>query len=216
MTTIANNRKGQRTNVITRVTFSSGARSLGARLRDVSLSGMQLELPNPPDVGSEVSITKGNLQTSGVVVWLDRGRCGVRLHQDIDLNSWLGGRVTRLENEANALSSLGKKIEKMSHDFYAEFDDRSQAQCAIRKRCAEEMRYVARLVEDLGEAFMKEPIILSRHARKVQDFDLIKQIITQLSNLIDSDDICDTAIHIPLSSLRNRILRTGLKNPISS
>jgi hypothetical protein len=215
VTTAPNNRKEGRTNVITGVTFASGARSLVVRLRDVSVCGMQLELPNPPKLGSEVTISKGKLRSNGVVVWLKSSRCGIKFNEDIDLDSWLDGRLSRLEQEAKTQSNVKKRIEKISEDFYGEFDDRHSAQCAIRERCAQEMRYVARLVEDLGETFMKEPIILARHARKVQDFDLIKQLITQLSNLVDANDICEAAINIPLSSLRNRILKKSLKTIIS-
>lgn len=216
MTAAPNNRKQGRTKVITGVTFASGARLLAVRLRDVSLSGMQLELPNPPELGSEVTISKGKLQTKGVLVRIEGSRCGIKLHENIDLDSWLDGRLSRLEHETKTQSNIEKKIDKISKDFYNEFDDHISAQRAIRERCAEEMRYVARLVEDLGETFMKEPIILARYARKAQDFDLIKQLITHLSSLVDSNDICGAAINIPLSSLRTRILRTSLKSPISS
>lgn len=210
MTAIANNRRDDRTNVITKATCSSVAGVAEVRVRNLSASGMQLEVSNPPAPGTEVTISKGNLKAHGTIAWVGPRRCGIRLQGTIDLDEWLHRRASRIEEESKLNSEIQRKKAQIATSFKAEVSDNLTLDSHLRLRCSEEMLYISRLVENLGETFMKEPVILARHIQSVQEFDVIKQLVVNLARVIAAENILDAAIDIPLTSQRSRLLRTKL------
>lgn len=80
----------------------------------------------------------------------------------------------------------------------------------LHERVAEEINYVARLMESFGDQLASDPAILLEHTKALQSIDLANQILTQLASVIAADDPDGSVAQIGMSDLRARLTRTQL------
>ena len=80
----------------------------------------------------------------------------------------------------------------------------------IDKRLSEELEYVQRLLEMMGDQLSSDPIILQRHARTMQGFDLMSQILGHIAKVVSSDDKSTAIDGIGMHELRARLKRQAL------
>jgi hypothetical protein len=81
-------------------------------------------------------------------------------------------------------------------------------------RISEELEYVGRRLEQLGNILSEDSILLVRHAPSLQSIDLIKQILGQLARVIAAEDKEAVADLITLTELKGRLQRKALR-PLS-
>lgn len=81
----------------------------------------------------------------------------------------------------------------------------------IDHRIAEELEYVQRRLEQLGNVLSDDAILLTRHSASLQSIDLMKQILGQLSRVVAAQDKEDEAELITLTELKGRLTRKALR-----
>ena len=80
----------------------------------------------------------------------------------------------------------------------------------LNTRIAEELAYVKRLLDGVGDQLTEDPIMLQRHAQALQNFDAACQILGHLSVVLGSEDAAVAAESIPMEDLRTRLVRKAL------
>ena len=80
----------------------------------------------------------------------------------------------------------------------------------IEKRLSEEIEYVQRLLEMMGDQLSGDPVILQRHARTMQGFDLMSQILGHIARVVTADDKEGAIDGIGMHDLRSRLKRQAL------
>ena len=81
---------------------------------------------------------------------------------------------------------------------------------ALPQRLAEELAYVGRLLESLGDDLCNEPLVVARHAEKLQNLDIASQILGHVAALLVTDQPAQAVKEIGMTSLRKRLLRVAL------
>lgn len=87
----------------------------------------------------------------------------------------------------------------------AELDPRQ-----IDARVSEELEYVRRLLDMMGDQFASDPMILQRHGRVMQGFDLAGQILGHIAKLLLAEDRRSAVERIGMHELRARLKRPSL------
>lgn len=79
-------------------------------------------------------------------------------------------------------------------------------------RIAEELDYLARLLDQLGAVLSDDPILLMRHMAPLQSIDLMKQTLGQLARVVAAEDKEMVADRITLTELKGRLQRRPLRS----
>jgi hypothetical protein len=82
--------------------------------------------------------------------------------------------------------------------------------CLIEQRLAEELEYVRRLVEIMGDQLANDAAVLHRHAETMQGFDRVSQILGHCAKIIATADKGAAAERIGMQEMRSRLLRRPL------
>ena len=77
----------------------------------------------------------------------------------------------------------------------------------LHLRLGEELDYVRRLLEVMGDQLSGDPILIRRHAVALQSLDLVGQILSHVGNIIRSGDPQSAVEEIGMSDLRARLTR---------
>lgn len=80
----------------------------------------------------------------------------------------------------------------------------------VDARLSEELEYVRRLLDLMGDQFASDPVILQRHARSMQGFDLAGQILGHIAKVLASPDKGTAIDAIGMHELRIRLKRQEL------
>lgn len=76
-------------------------------------------------------------------------------------------------------------------------------------RLGEEVEYVRRMLDALGERLAADPIMLQRHGQTMQGFDLIGQMLGHIASVVQTSDR-DAAIERVMPEMRARLTRKSL------
>ena len=66
---------------------------LKATLLDVSRTGASLEGPRLPEVGKDIILRCGGIDTFGTIAWADSGRCGIQFDEPISIKDLVALRA---------------------------------------------------------------------------------------------------------------------------
>ena len=185
----------------------SGARPTDVTIRNLSATGALLEAKHIPGKGAEIEICRGDLAAAGTVAWVKPGRCGIRFHEPIDLVAWLPTRM--LSAGQQRVDEIQIAIRAGTNPPPSEPDSVQRLQRAIAARVAEELAYVSRMLESLGEELATD-LMAARHAAKLQDLDIATQILGHLGNVLTAQDAAGAIKQIGMEELRRRLSRKEL------
>lgn len=76
-------------------------------------------------------------------------------------------------------------------------------------RLGEEVDYIRRMLDALGERLAADPIVLQRHGQTMQGFDLISQMLGHIASVVQSSDR-DAAVERVMPEMRARLTRKSL------
>jgi hypothetical protein len=79
----------------------------------------------------------------------------------------------------------------------------------LNLRMGEELDYVRRLLDALGDQLAGDPILIRRHAVALQSLDIVGQILDHVGNVIRSSDPQSAVGDICMGDLRARLMRSG-------
>lgn len=183
--------------------------SAAIRLRDLSASGARIEGATLPAIGAAAHISRGTLHASGTIVWRDGKGCGLRFDAPLPLSAWMPGRASRDQLAVDAMieavrSGAAEVLPFRPTPLPDSFRD------ALPQRLAEELAYVSRLLESLGDDLCAEPLVVMRHAEKLQNLDISAQILGHVAALLVSEQPEQAIDAIGMGSLRKRLQRVPL------
>jgi hypothetical protein len=176
--------------------------SAAIRLRDLSVSGARIDGATLPATGATVTIRRGDLHAKGMIVWHSQKSCGLRFDSPLALHKWMPEQASR---DRTAVDDM---IEVLP--FQATPPASKALRDVLSKRLAEELAYVGRLLESLGDDLSAEPLIVMRHAEKLQNLDISTQILGHVAALLVSADPERSIDSITMSSLRKRLQRISI------
>lgn len=81
----------------------------------------------------------------------------------------------------------------------------------LDQRVAEELDYVIRQLEQLGDVLAADPILLRRHATQLQSIDLMQQLLGHLGRVVSARDKAMAVERITLTELKARLKRKALR-----
>lgn len=80
----------------------------------------------------------------------------------------------------------------------------------LDQRLAEEMEYIRRRLDAIGDLLVKEPILLNRHTATLQSIDHINQTLGHMAKVVGSADKGNAIDRVTLQDLRARLMRRSL------
>jgi hypothetical protein len=80
----------------------------------------------------------------------------------------------------------------------------------LKQRLAEELDYVRRMIETMGDALSADPNLVMRHMVTLQSIDIAGQIIGHVANVTRSSDPEGAVDLIGMSELRGRLKRQSI------
>lgn len=184
------------------------------RIRNLSDSGALLEGNSVPSPGTELVLKRGLVEASATVVWSDGHRCGVRFDSPICLPDWtecsppglgLAGQA-RVDAVQTAIRN-GSDIEDAIDEAMAASNAGAQA---VHARVSEELAYVQRMLEAIGDELASEMLVVHRHAKSLQQFDRLGQILGHLATVLRAEDQSEAVMQIGMQELRDRLSRRRL------
>lgn len=179
------------------------------RLRDLSASGVRIEGLKLPAAGTVVQIARGSLTVTGTTVWSDGKSCGVRFDEPLPIDEWTPGLASR---DQRAVDEMVEAVRSGSGQVlpFPSTQAKGAVGEVLPQRLAEELAYVGRLLEALGDDLSTEPLIVMRHADKLQNLDLSMQILRGVATILTAEQPEQAIDSIGMASLRNRLRRTTL------
>ncbi len=212
----AEHRVAQRTNLMLAATAESSVGYSAVRIRNLSETGALIEGSGLPGAGSSLILKRGDLQVAATIAWAGGERRGIRFDSPTPVQEWAGGkikvsepgglrdqrRVDALQAEARtgAAPMLGRA------PAVAEPVAREQ----LDSRLADELAYVQRLLETVGDELIAEPLFVQRHAQTLQGIDLASQILAHVAAIIVAENREDAIERIGMEDLRARLKRKAV------
>ena len=213
----AEHRAARRTNLMLAAEIEQNGRYNPVRIRNLSETGALIEGSALPGKGDSLILHRSNFHIGATIAWSGGGRCGIHFDRPISIPQWTGKpappdngglrdqrRVDTLQAEARSAPASPATSPAASH---APGDE---ARLHLNARLADELAYVRRMLDSMGEELVGEPIIVAHHSRTLQSIDLARQILAHLSNVLVDDDPVRAVERIGMEDLRARLKRKPL------
>ncbi|MDB5706794.1 MAG: PilZ protein [Sphingomonas bacterium] len=84
------------------------------------------------------------------------------------------------------------------------------AEDPLSRRLSEELGYVRRLLDAIGDRLVADPIVLQKHADILQSFDVVGQMIGHVADVVAAADRAAAVERIGMQDLRSRLKRGAL------
>jgi hypothetical protein len=186
---------------------------LPVRIRNVSETGALIEGDGLPQAGEILHLSRGETEIDAVIAWASGNRRGIRFAGPVPVDTWRAGkpvaapvdqgRVDSIQAAARAgrRSAPPPPSPAPAHAGDAPWVDQ------LEVRLAEELAFVRRLVETLGDQLVADPAVLHRHTQALQNIDLASQILGHLSRVVGAADPAEAVQAIGMDDLRARLTR---------
>ena len=208
--------RATRKNLMLAASIESGGSRAPVRIRNLSESGAMLDGAALPGPGASLVLTRADIQVSASVVWCAGGRCGIRFDNvAASVDEWVTGKRAAVfagqQGQARVdaiLSVVGSGTALPAEPGASPGTAISSAE--LERRIAEEIIYVQRLIDALGEELIEDPVMLQRHARVLQNLDRASQVLEHLGRVLGEDDRIAAAQAVVMQDLRERLLRKAI------
>jgi hypothetical protein len=147
------------------------------KIRDLSAVGAQIETSLHLQVGSAVTLVRGGHRVHGQVTWSNERRCGFKFSSPISVSDWMANPAHRAQQRVDHLVAVVKAgavplAIPANHD--AEAPD----------ELADDLRRVARLLNNLGDALANDAALVAQHGVELQNLDIALQTLTALAEMV--------------------------------
>ena len=210
----AEDRASPRTNLLLSATVEAAGLVIPVRIRNLSETGALIEGAGLPEAGRPLLLKRGELQVPATVAWAAGGKRGVKFDGPTPVNDWTGGkpkpldgtglrdqgRVDAIQAEARADSGSGRAQR-------ASAPAPPTAHPGLEASLADELGYVQRLLEDLGDTLIADLFLVQRHGQSLQSLDLVGQILGHVAAILRAEDKGAMVEQIGMEDLRARLKR---------
>lgn len=80
----------------------------------------------------------------------------------------------------------------------------------LQLRLAEELEYVRRMLDQMGDTLSADPMVVSRHMTSLQTVDIVGQILGHVANVTRSSDPGGAVDRIGMCELKARLTRSKI------
>jgi len=201
--------RAPRTKLLLAATIEDATGRIAVRIRDLSEGGALLEGGVLPNVGERLTLRRAELAVAATVAWRGSGRCGVRFDRAISVPQWAAGlRLSVGAHEGQArVDAIQAQVRAGAPAAPPPPPPVAPIKGELDQRIAEEIDYVARLIETMGDTLADEPAVIHRHPQTLQGFDLATQILRHLAAVLSADDRATAITAIGMADLRARLTR---------
>lgn len=129
-----------RTNLFVLATLEAGGVSNDVRVRDISRKGALLQGVALPPAGARCVLMRGDIRLDGTIIWVARGKAGIRFEGHTDVAEWINRGKTESQSAPSAVTHLnapGAETTAGIRGSNGEFA-MGLAQLASALKCAEE------------------------------------------------------------------------------
>jgi hypothetical protein len=212
----AEDRASPRTNLLLSATVEADGLVIPVRIRNLSETGALIEGGGLPEAGKPLILKRGDLQVRATIAWAAGGKRGVKFDGPTPVNDWTGGkpkpldctglrdqrRVDAIQAEARANPASGREQRATEPPTPppATYPN-------LEASLADELGYVQRLLEDLGDTLIADLFLVQRHGQSLQSLDLVNQILGHVAAILRSDDKGAVVEAIGMEDLRARLKR---------
>jgi hypothetical protein len=205
-------RGNPRTNLLLVATLEAGRSLASVRIRNLSETGALVEGDRLPSSGTAIVLKRGDLEVGGRVAWTAGSRCGLYFDDSIPVRLWVGGKSLTAEPGFASQARVDVIQAEVRRDSGATSRGPAAVEAAaplaaLPARLAEELAYVQRILENIGDELLAEPAVLHRHHTALQGFDLAGQILGHIAAIMVSDDPATAVDRIGMEDLRARLKR---------
>jgi hypothetical protein len=205
--------RAPRKNLFLAASIRSGALSTPVRIRNLSETGALIEASALPDVGGQLRLKRSEIEIGGTIVWRSGNRCGLQFDGRISIDDWIAGRCQNgsLDAGQTRVDDIQRRLragELISQADITKAPNRRMPD--LNLRIAEELGFVGRLLESVGDGFADDPILLQRHATALQNFDAACQILHHLQEVLAADDKAAAIGRVTMADLQSRLKRKAL------
>lgn len=201
-----------RKNLLLAAVIRSEGVSAPVRIRNVSEKGAMIDGEALPEPGASLLLQRLDIEMRGTVVWRTNGRCGIRFDGAASIDEWVVGRRAPSSVFGQGQARVDS-IQAAIRSGQAVVEDEPAPVCApesitdVEARIADELDYVQRLLDGVGDDLIDDPVLLQRHGHTLQHFDQACQIIGHLSAILKAEDRPAALAGVTLEALRARLLR---------
>lgn len=206
--TADNRRVAPRTFLMLAATVQTGADVFSVRIRNVSETGALIEGECLPLAGEPIHLSRGDTAIDGVVAWATGIRRGVHFNHPVPVDVWRAGKPilpSSSQKRADAIQLAARDGHGPAALPQPPPEERWIAQ--LDTRMGEEIAFVQRLIEALGDELIADPAILHRHGQVLQNIDIASQILGHLARVIAASERADAVRAIGMEELKARLTR---------
>lgn len=204
-----------RKNLLLAATIESGALKAPVRIRNLSESGALLDGAALPATGAMLTLRRGEIEMGAMAMWSAGGRCGVRFDGAVAVEEWVAGkRIPGADRQGqarvDAIQSAIRGGEAPMPESAPLTAPATVGGDALERRIAEELLYVRRLLDVVGDGLTDDPIVLQRHTVALQNLDAASQILAHLGAILEAGDRRAAVEAVTMHDLKTRLQRKAL------
>lgn len=178
-------------------------------VRNLSATGALIQ--SRTDLAEEVDVTlaRGSLRATGSLVWREGRLGGIKFANPINLAVWVPGATYQGQLDVDRAVAESRGIEVLKPTVVEQASSPEETE-HLSERIAQELSFVARKLDALGNELSDDPTIVARHAMRLQDLDIATQVLGHLARLINSAEPTALLKTIGMDDLRRRLERTNV------
>lgn len=170
-------RAARRTNLLLTASIEFGGQARQVRIRNVSETGAMIEGPHVPGKGAVLTLKRADLQIGASVAWSSPGKAGINFDEPLPVEIWSGAKPKQGEaagiRDQRQVDAVQRAVRAgLPTPAYEAEPAASALEAELNTRIADEIKYVVRLIESLGDQLSGDPVVLHKHARSLQNIDL--------------------------------------------
>lgn len=203
-----------RKNLLLSGTIEAEGLKVPVRIRNLSESGAMLDGAALPRPGTRLVLRRNEIEVAAEVVWQNDGRCGIAFDKSaVTVDEWVSGKRVPISpfetqrGQARVDAIQGAVRSGVALPAEPEAPSALPSPADLEARIVEELFYVRRLLESLGEALVEDPAVLAQHMEALQDLDRASQVLGHLGTVLNAKDRITAAQAIAMQDLRARLVR---------
>jgi len=202
-----------RKNLMLAASIEAGGLRAPVRIRNLSEGGAMLDGAALPDVGATLVLHRAEIDVGATVVWREAGRCGIRFNNVVaSVDEWVAGKCAPTfhgqhgQARVDAIQSAVRAGAALPSEPGAATGAGLSAS-ELERRLGEEIDFVRRLIDGLGEELSEDAGIVHRHLGALQNLDRASQVLEHIGAILSAPDRIAAAQSVTMQELRERLLR---------